>query len=110
MLPPLRYAVHMDADALRAIVAFVQGRVTVREEEGTGALLVAFRAPSVEEVEQAGLDGGLARRLLGAEWFAEMVDEVVSTPAFCDPADPPELVLRFARDVVAEYVWKRFSP
>jgi len=100
----------MEADALRAIVAFLQGRVEVREEEGSGALLVTFPTPTAEEMDRAGLDGALSRRLLAADWFPEMVDEVVTTPAFCAPDDPPGLVLRYARDVVAEYVAKRFAP
>jgi hypothetical protein len=36
-------------------------------------------------------------------------DDVRETPAFCDPDDPPEQVLRCARDVVGEYIRKRFQ-
>ncbi len=37
-----------------------------------------------------------------------MVTDVVETPSRCDPADPPEQVLAYARDVVEEYIRKRF--
>ena len=30
-------------------------------------------------------------------------------PDFADPADSPEAVLGYARDVIQEYVWKRFD-
>ena len=48
-------------------------------------------------------------QLLAAPWAAEMVTDVIETPKFCEPGDPPEMVLRYARDVVAEYVRKRFE-
>jgi hypothetical protein len=36
-----------------------------------------------------------------------MVTDIVETPEMCDPEDPPEQVLAYARDVVSEYIRKR---
>ena len=38
-----------------------------------------------------------------------MVEEIVETPVICDPDDPPDLILEYARDVVSEYIRKRFD-
>lgn len=100
----------MTAEQLRAIIAFLQECVRVADDASAGAPVVTFAPPTAAAMERAGLDGEGARRILGAAWFPEMVDEVVTTPEFCDPGDPPELVLRYARDVVAEYIYKRFVP
>ena len=44
---------------------------------------------------------------LEAPWWDEMVADIVETPAMCEPDDPPEQVLEYARDVVSEYIRKR---
>ena len=100
----------MTPEQLRAIMHYLQGAVTVDAAAPDGAAVVSFPMPDVDAMVQAGLDESGSRAVLAAEWFAEMVDEVVTTPEFCDPGDPPELVLRYARDVVAEYIRKRFVP
>ena len=102
------YPVAMTADQLRAIMAFLQGCVQLGAADETGRCTVTFTTPTPEAMERAGLDAEGCRRVLAAEWFAEMVDEVVTTPDFCDPGEAEETVLRYARDVVAEYIRKRF--
>lgn len=99
----------MDAADLRAIVEHLQGSITVLPD-GDGRVAVAFPTPTEADLVAAGLHPEGVRRLLGEPWWGEMVDEVVTTPEFCDPGDPPEQVLAFARDVVFEYVAKRFRP
>lgn len=100
----------MTPEQLRAIMHYLQGSVTVDAATADGATIVSFQVPAVDAMVRAGLDEPGSHAVLAAEWFAEMVDEVVTTPEFCDPGDPPELVLRYARDVVAEYLRKRFVP
>jgi hypothetical protein len=46
--------------------------------------------------------------LLAAPWIPEMFAEVLETPELCEPGNSVEQVLRYARDVVGEYVRKRF--
>ncbi len=91
-------------------MAYLQGCVQLGPADETGRCTVLFHTPTPEAMERAGLDGEGCRRILAAEWFAEMVEEVVTTPDLCDPAEPEGMVLRYARDVVAEYPRKRFVP
>jgi hypothetical protein len=90
---------------LRALMAALERRVQLVRPDSRE---VTFHEPD----EQALLDEGLhpdgVRRLLAADWWSEMIDDVRETPAFCDQSDPPEQVLRYARDVVTEYLRKRF--
>ena len=67
-----------------------------------------FQVPTVEEMVGAGLNAEGAKRILGMPWWDEMVEDIVETPDMCDPDDAPEQVLVYARDVVSEYIRKRF--
>ena len=99
----------MDPADLRAIVEHLQGTISVAAD-GAGGVAVSFAVPSEADLVAGGFDADGVRRLLREPWWGEMVEEVVTTPEFCDPGDPPEQVLSFARDVVFEYVAKRFEP
>ena len=87
------------------MIAYLEGRVRLAE---AGSRTVAFEMPGEDEMIEAGLDPEGVRRLLAAPWLSEMASEVLETPEFCEPDDSPEQVLRYARDVVGEYVRKRF--
>ena len=41
-------------------------------------------------------------------WWDEMVADIVETPDMCAPDDSPQQVLGYAKDVVSEYIRKRF--
>jgi len=99
----------MDAADLRAIVEHLQERITVAAD-GDGRVTVCFPTAAEADLVAAGLHPDGVRRLLAETWWQEMVEEVVTTPEFCDPGDPPGQVLAYARDVVFEYVAKRFRP
>jgi hypothetical protein len=58
---------------------------------------------------ETGIHPDAVTQLLVASWAADLVTDVIETPGFCEPGDPPEMVLRYARDVVAEYIRKRFE-
>ena len=92
-------------DELRAIVRYLQDRV---RPAAAGERAVAFDAPDVDAMIAAGLDEPTVRRLLAAPWWEEMVDDIIETPDFADPEESNEAVLEYARDVVLEYVRKRF--
>jgi len=96
----------MTPDELRAIMAFLTERVRVRDD-AAGEVAVEFDVPTAEEMARAGLDPEGSRRILEAPWWDEMVADTVETPEMCDPDDPPEQVLEYARDVVSEYIRKR---
>ena len=96
----------MTADELRQMIRYLQEAVRLESPDGRTIL---FEPPTEEEMLADGLDEDGVRQLLAAPWWAEMVDDVIETPEFCDPDDSPETVLGYARDVIQEAVWKRFS-
>ncbi len=95
----------MDPRDLRRAIAWLEGRVRLAARE---PVAIEFDEPDVEEMVRAGIPAPLARRVRGAPWWREMVADVVETPGFAGPEESPETVLRYARDVVGEYVRKRF--
>lgn len=97
----------MKPEDLRAIMKYLEERVRLADP---GGRQVVFDEPTADEMVAAGLDSNGVRRILQQSWWQEMIEEVVETPDFCEPTDSPEQVLRYARDVVAEYIRKRFNP
>jgi len=95
-------------DELRAIMAYLRARVRLGTGEADVPVVTTFHPPTEEEMIGAGLDPEGVRRLLGVPWWDEMVADVNDTPEVCDPDDPPQQVLEYARDVVSEYIRKRF--
>jgi hypothetical protein len=93
-------------DQLRAIVEYLQDRVNLVSE---GERTIGFAPPTVEEMANAGLDRATATRLTSAPWWPEMVDDIVETPDFAEPEATPTVVLGYAKDVVTEYIGKRFE-
>ena len=70
---------------------------------------VRFELPGEDEMLAEGLHPEAVRKLLAAQWLEEMVADVRETPEYCEPDDSPEQVLGYARDVVVEYLRKRFE-
>jgi hypothetical protein len=94
----------MTPEELRRMMEYLEGRVQPAEGRA-----VHFDVPTAEELRRAGFEEQAIDRILQAPWLAEMVEEVVETPEFCDPSDPPGRVLQYARDVVGEYLRKRYE-
>ena len=85
----------MTPDDLRRLMRYLEEQVRLADPAERS---IAFEVPSEEDMLSGGLhpDGG--RQILAAPW-----------PEFCDPGDTPDQVLRYARDVVIEYIRKRFQ-
>lgn len=98
----------MKTDEVPRLIAFLESRVTLAPGEDTPSVLVS--PPTVDDLVQAGFDAADAALLIEAPWWPEMLQEVRETPEFCEPEDGPDTVLGYARDVVGEYVRKRFQP
>lgn len=96
----------MRPDDLRRIIVWLQERVTLTAPPSTA---VSFAAPTVADMEAAGLHPEGVAKVRGALWWDEMVTDILDTPSLCDPDAPPEEVLAFARDVIAEYIRKRVA-
>jgi len=98
----------MTPDELRAIIDYLRERVRLGTGEADAPIVTTFDPPTEDEMMAAGLNAEGVTRLLGVPWWAEMVADVTETPDMCDPDDPPQQVLEYAKDVVSEYVRKRF--
>lgn len=94
-------------DQLRDIVDFLKRRIRLVAE---GERDIDFSPPTPEEMASAGLDSSTVGRLLTSPWWPEMVDDIIETPEFTEPDASPEVVLGYARDVIHEYIGKRFVP
>ena len=92
-------------DQLRDIVRYLQDRVCLVVE---GERAVAFNPPTAGEMAVAGLDGNTVTRLTSVAWWQEMVDDIIETPDFAEPDVTPAVVLDYAKDVIQEYIGKRF--
>jgi hypothetical protein len=94
-------------DELRAIMDFLRQKVHLKDRGAEGEVAIGFHAPTADEMARAGLNPEGCRQIRDASWWDEMVADIVETPEMCDPGDPPEQVLEYARDVVSEYIRKR---
>ena len=65
-------------------------------------------SPTEDEMINAGLNVEGVKRLLRVPWWEEMVADIVETPEMCEPDESPQQVLKYAKDVVSEYIRKRF--
>ena len=97
----------MTPEQLRAIMDYLVEMVRLKDQQGDGEVAVEFNPPSVEDAARAGLDADGYKQLLDSPWWGEMVDDIIETPDMCDPDDPAEQVLQYAKDVVSEYIRKR---
>ena len=95
----------VDKDEIRRLSEWLQARVTL--QPATDGPLIAFDEPARGDFEQEGFADELVSRSLGAAWWREMVTDIIETPDFAEPGDPPEQLLGYARDVAREYIWKR---
>lgn len=87
------------------MIAYLERHVRLADGDSRS---IVFEMPNEGELLEAGLDPEGVRRLLAAPWLSEMVSEILETPEFCEPEESSEQLLRYARDVVGEYVRKRF--
>jgi hypothetical protein len=97
----------MNPEELREIMEYLRQRVHLEVESAADRAVIQFKAPSLAEMEAAGLNVDGSRRILSSPWWDAMVTDVVETPEMCEADDPPAQVLAYARDVVSEYIRKR---
>jgi hypothetical protein len=98
----------MTPDELRLIMVYLKGRVRLEPGQKGAPVTIAFETPDKEEMKAAGLNPQGVDRILSAPWWGEMVSDILETPEFCEADESPQQVLHYARDVVSEYIRKRF--
>ena len=94
----------MTPEVLRRLVSYLEERVRL-----TADSKVQFELPDESRMLADGIHPEAIAQLLAAPWLEEMVVDVLETPDFCEPGETPEQILRLARDVVQEYIRKRFA-
>ena len=99
----------MKPEELRAIMEYLRDRVALGPQETDSTLTITFQSPSAEEMLKAGFNADGVKRILGVSWWGEMEEDIVETPDMCDPGASPQQVLQYARDVISEYIYKRFQ-
>ena len=97
----------MTPDLLRKIITFLTARVSIGGEKADSPLRIVFDTPDLAAMIDSGFDEEVSKSILDASWWNEMVTDIIETPDFCEPDDPPEQMLIYARDVVADYLRKR---
>jgi hypothetical protein len=98
----------MVPEELRAIMAYLRERVRLGPREAESPVVITFHAPTEEEMIGACLNAEGVKRMLRVPWWEEMIADIVETPDVCEPDDSPQQILEYARDVVSEYIRKRF--
>ena len=98
----------MTPEELRAIMDYLRERVHVDTNDAGGPVTVTFHTPVADEMIDEGLNAKGVERILAAPWWEEMVADIMETPEYCDLSDPPQQVLEYAKDVISDYVRKRF--
>ena len=99
----------MTPEEFRAIMAYLRERVHLGAQEAKSPVVITFHGPTEEEMIDGGLNAEGVKRILRVPWWEEMVADIEETPDFCDPGDSPQQVLEYARDVVSDYIRKRFT-
>lgn len=89
-------------------MVYLREKVQPGSREEGDPVTITFQTPLEEEMIAAELNAEGVQRLLRVSWWEEMVEDIVETPDMCDPDDSPEQILEYARDVVSEYIRKRF--
>ena len=98
----------MNSDELRQIMEYLRERVILVSQDSDESVAVDFKTPTEEEMVGAGLNPDGVKRILAVPWWDEMVTDIIETPDMCDPDDLAEDVLLYAKDVISEYIRKRF--
>lgn len=96
----------MTADDLRAIMAYLRDKV---QPNPADSLQITFQAPTEDEMIQAELNAEGVHIILNADWWEEMITDIIETPDFCEPDESPEQILKYAKDVVSDYLRKRVN-
>lgn len=91
-------------ESLRALMRHLESEVQLADDGS-----IRFDVPDRDALLAADLEPEAVDGLLAAPWLEEMATDVVETREFCEPDATDEEVLGYARDVVTEYIRKRFA-
>jgi hypothetical protein len=95
----------MNNDEIKRLYEWIQTRVALGKDADNVTIL--FDEPTPRDFEDQGFGAEAISLTLESGWWAEMAADIVETPDYAEPGESPEQVLKYARDVVVEYVRKR---
>ncbi len=95
----------MDNDEIKRMYEWIQGRVALGKDADNVTIL--FDEPTARDFEDQGFGAEAISLALESGWWPEMTADIVDTPEYAEPGESPEQVLKYACDVVVEYVRKR---
>lgn len=95
----------MDTSEIKRMYEWIQSRVALAADGGE--IVISFDEPGSEDFAAAGFAHESVELTLHADWWSEMVNDIIETPEYAESGESPEQVLGYARDVVKEYVAKR---
>jgi len=98
----------MDSEQIQKMNQWLQSRITMKQADDT--IKIEFDEPGAEDFYAQGFDEETVQRTLKSSWWGEMATDIVETPDFAEPNDSAEQILKYARDLVVEYVGKRLYP
>ena len=98
----------MTPDELKSIMLYLRERVRLGPRGIDGSTAIEFTPPAKEEMISEGLNSDGVQQIFAAPWWKEMVIDIIETPEMCEPEDSPLDILEYAKDVVSEYIRKRF--
>jgi hypothetical protein len=99
----------MKKEDIGKMIGFLKDRIKIEKQGGDDTFVVSFDNPTYEEVLSANINPTVIDAVLKSSWWEEMITDIIETPDFCDPEADEEEVLRYARDVVFEYIGKRIE-
>jgi hypothetical protein len=98
----------MDKTEIKRLINFLHDRVKIGSIEPE--VTIIFNEPSESELTAEGFGDDIIAISLKADWWNDMVADIIETPGFVEPEASPEQILKYARDVVYEYIAKRLKP
>ncbi len=98
----------MKPEELKAIILYLRDKVQLTPDTDSGSVSIEFEPPTLQEMAKAGLHQDGFMRLLNMPWWDEMVTDVIETPEVCEPDEEAPVVLKYAKDVISEYIAKQF--
>jgi hypothetical protein len=69
--------------------------------------VISFDEPPPGDFADAGFGDDVIDLTLNATWWRDMRGDIIETPEFAEPEADEATVLKYARDVVYEYISKR---
>ncbi|NIO29556.1 MAG: hypothetical protein GTO29_13495 [Candidatus Latescibacteria bacterium] len=98
----------MDTEQIKKMNLWLQSRISM--DNTADGIVIKFDEPTAADFIAQGFDEETVNLTIKSSWWSEMVTDIIETPDFVDPEESPEQILKYARDLVFEYVGKRLYP